>query len=464
MIGNVRRAPCQSVPTTKEFAMLRRSALLLAVFFLLPESVRSTDDPRALVEKALKALGGEEKLGQKVATQRKVRGTFWPAPGDALGLEVPIGGELRSQSGNRSRFSFHVEMLGNKVEAVQIMNGDKAWRVMNGQVSAIEGEELLGLKQSLHQDRVMSLIPLLKDKRFTLAALDETKVEGRPASGIKVSFPDQSDTEIYFDKETGLPVKYGYRAKRFGETKERLHETILGDYRELNPAAADERVLKSAGVAVDPAGLLEYLRMSGSDAGRVEKAKELIRKLGDDSFAVREKAAADLVELGAVALPFLREAAKDKDLEIARRAQECLDKIGERKGDSTRAAAIRLIAVRQPAGAAEVLLNSLPGADEALAREIRSALYAVALRDGKPDPILVKALEDKDPVRRAAAAAVLGKDGGAFLRQPRRRLVVSGVKMSFKTTSYTDGHKSMELFVEDVQLFNAFDDKDFAQP
>jgi hypothetical protein len=140
-----------------------------------------------------------------------------------------------------------------------------------------------------------------------------------------------------------------------------------------------------------------------------------------------------------------------------------LDKIGERKGDSTRAAAIRLIAVRQPAGAAKVLLNCLPGADEALAREIRSALYAVALRDGKPEPALVKALEDKDPVRRAAAAAVLGKDGGAFLRQPRR-LVVSGVKMSFKTTAYTDGHKSMELFVEDVQLFNAFDDKDFAQP
>src|SRR5262249_42160953 len=217
---------------------------------------RSTDDPRALVEKALKALGGEEKLGQKVATQRKVRGTFWPAPGDALGLEVPIGGGVRSQSGNRSRFSFHVQMLGNQVEAVQIMNGDKAWRVMNGQVSAIEGEELLGLKQSLHQDRVMSLIPLLKDKRFTLAALDETKVEGRPASGIKVSFPDQSDTEIYFDKETGLPVKYGYRAKRFGETKERLHETILGDYRELNPAAADERVLKRAGWAAGPAGMV----------------------------------------------------------------------------------------------------------------------------------------------------------------------------------------------------------------
>jgi hypothetical protein len=68
----------------------------------------------------------------------------------------------------------------------------------------------------------------------------------------------------------------------------------------------------------------------------------------------------------------------------------------------------RLVALRKPEGAAEVLLAFLPFADEdSVQDEVRAALTAVAVRGGKVDPVIVKALEDKLPVRRSAAAEAL---------------------------------------------------------
>ena len=55
-----------------------------------------------------------------------------------------------------------------------------------------------------------------------------------------------------------------------------------------------------------------------------QKIAQLIRLLGDSSFAVREKASKDLVALGESAIPFLQKAQKNPDLEVARRSERCL--------------------------------------------------------------------------------------------------------------------------------------------
>src|SRR5260370_18534323 len=58
-----------------------------------------------------------------------------------------------------------------------------------------------------------------------------------------------------------------------------------------------------------------------------QKCAPLIRRLGDESFAVREKASQDLVALGEAAVPSLEKAQKSSDLEVARRAERCLSVI-----------------------------------------------------------------------------------------------------------------------------------------
>ena len=132
---------------------------------------------------------------------------------------------------------------------------------------------------------------------------------------------------------------------------------------ESDSVAADERTLKAANLGTDGRALLEFFRkrtLKDPDGNRIQK---LIRELGDDSFEVREKASAALTELGEVAVPLLRQAVQDPDIEVVRRAERCLQQIKAGSGTAVALAAARLIRVRKPAGAAGVLLGFLPFAD-----------------------------------------------------------------------------------------------------
>src|SRR5262249_56817257 len=91
-------------------------------------------------------------------------------------------------------------------------------------------------------------------------------------------------------------------------------------------------------------------------------------------------------------------------------------------GPHVLAAAIRLLAERKPAGAAEALLAYLPYApDEGVAAAVRQALPAVAVRDGKPEPALLKALADSAPLQRLFAGEALA-NAGVILPEVRRLL------------------------------------------
>ncbi|HTK76052.1 MAG TPA: HEAT repeat domain-containing protein [Gemmataceae bacterium] len=172
---------------------------------------------------------------------------------------------------------------------------------------------------------------------------------------------------------------------------------------------SDEQLVKQAQIPSDGPGLVAYFRqrtVAGNDRQRIES---LIERLGDPVYAVRERATADLIASGLPAVTLLRRAAAtQEDVEVARRAERCLSAI-ERVPSATLAAAVaRLIAKRKPEGAAGALLAYLPLADdEAVADEVRDALAAVALTGDNPDPLLAQALNDPQPVRRAAAAEAL---------------------------------------------------------
>src|SRR5439155_1536407 len=94
------------------------------------------------------------------------------------------------------------------------------------------------------------------------------------------------------------------------------------------------------------------------------------------------------------------------EAEVKQRAEWCLQQIAKGGSGAVPAAAARLIARRKPDGAAEVLLAYLPNADGATAaEEVRNALAAVAVRDGKADPAPDAALGESETSRRAARDA-----------------------------------------------------------
>jgi hypothetical protein len=178
-------------------------------------------------------------------------------------------------------------------------------------------------------------------------------------------------------------------------------------------APSDEEALKAANVGTTGPALLDFFRKRTAPAPGRERLAELTRQLGDKDRGARDRAAGELVAWGEKAVPALRQAANNTDeAEGAERARRCLQLVEGAAGAGLVQGAARRLAAHRPAGAAEALLAYLPFADDRAVPDIENALAAVGLRGGKPDPALVKALNDPVPARRGAAAEVLCRVGG----------------------------------------------------
>jgi HEAT repeat protein len=220
---------------------------------------------------------------------------------------------------------------------------------------------------------------------------------------------DLSGVPVLIDLLTVLP------ADKRREAEEILQE-LAGDWAPLSTALGEDeiarRIRRDAWAAwwsnTDGAALVAMLRKRTLARAEEDKIRALIRKLGDNSFEVREKASGELAAQGSRILPLLRLALKETDLEISRRAQQCLQRIELDPALRLPAAAVRLLALRKPAGAVEALLAYAPFAeDETLLGEIRTSLTALAQRDHKPDAALVEALASPNAIVRALAGEAL---------------------------------------------------------
>lgn len=155
-------------------------------------------------------------------------------------------------------------------------------------------------------------------------------------------------------------------------------------------------------------GLLDEIKKRTLTEIDTNQVLALIEKLGDDSFDVRQKSEDELRKLGPRILPLLRQAQRHSDLEVRNRAAKCLAAIESEKVVPLSPVTARLLALRKPKGAVEALLAYIPFAEEGdVADELQNALDAAAFPGGKAHPALVKALDDKSPARRAAAAQAL---------------------------------------------------------
>ena len=83
--------------------------------------------------------------------------------------------------------------------------------------------------------------------------------------------------------------------------------------------ASDEKLLQDRGVKTDGPGLLAFLRERSLDEDERAQMAQLVKVLGDTDFEKREAASQKFIARGSLSLPFLRDALKDNDPEIARR-------------------------------------------------------------------------------------------------------------------------------------------------
>ncbi len=189
--------------------------------------------------------------------------------------------------------------------------------------------------------------------------------------------------------------------------------------------ASDEQILKAAHLGADGPALIDFFRKRSAPAPDKAKLDALIAKFADKTAETADRAVGEVVAIGPNAVPALRPAANNPDGgETTVRARRCLQLIEGNQGAALTATAARMLAVHKTAGGVAALLEFLPFAeDDRVAQEIEASLVASALRDGKPDSALIKALEDKVPVRRAVAAGVLCQVGGPAIHPVVRPLL-----------------------------------------
>jgi hypothetical protein len=205
-------------------AEIRRRALKLGNLF---RSRIDAKKARQIIEKGIKALGGEEKLDRYKALTFRGKAT-WYSKGRP---DSAWTGECIARFPFQHRTTFKpAEGIGRTQTTV--LNGDKGWWKTGIDSTDIPPAFIANYRESLHAEVVATLTPLLKDKRYTLSLLGEAKVGGSDALGVMVGHKDHRDVKLFFDKRSGLLLKYERLVKTDGTEKAR--EIFQSDYQDFS--------------------------------------------------------------------------------------------------------------------------------------------------------------------------------------------------------------------------------------
>jgi hypothetical protein len=193
-------------------------------------------DPQALLDKAIKAVGGEEKLKKAEVISWKTKGTI-----NFGGNESDIKTHAIAKGLDHYRRESEAEFNGEPRKFIFVVSGNKGWRKFGDDAQEMDGDFLANQKRNAYLEILPVTLVGLKGKDFKLEAAGEEKVDGKPAAGIKVTGPDQKDFTLYFDKESGLPVKLVARVVGF-QGNEHTQETTFKDYKDFDGIKKATRV------------------------------------------------------------------------------------------------------------------------------------------------------------------------------------------------------------------------------
>lgn len=211
--------------------MRARCGVLLGVCFLFLTGALGADDQadaKAVVERAVKAMGGADKVARFATAAFKCQIAH-----EQDGQQLLIAGAGAWQGLDRIRFDAEFTQGGESRKLVVIINGDMGWEKKGEAVRDTQEELLRTLKSAFYTLQMPYLLPGLKDQAFTLTLQGEQKVENKEAVGLGVRHKDHQDVTVLFDKETGLPVKSESRLTD-PNGKEITVEYLYSDFREAH--------------------------------------------------------------------------------------------------------------------------------------------------------------------------------------------------------------------------------------
>jgi hypothetical protein len=181
---------------------MRYIAAILGLALLSAGVARADEQTEVggVIDKAIKAVGGEEKLLKYKACTYKTKEYWFNLLGhqdSTAEYAIQFPDKRRRVVTERDR-----QDTWKDVTSISVLNGKKGWlKSHDGTVKEFDAEDSA---EQLYEEWLTTLIPL-KDKDFKLTSLGKAKDER--AIGVRVSRKGHRDIDLYFHTEDGLLVR-----------------------------------------------------------------------------------------------------------------------------------------------------------------------------------------------------------------------------------------------------------------
>jgi hypothetical protein len=151
----------------------------------------------AVLDRAIKALGGEKMLSKSKAFVWK---GYRKRQMHTQKRQVTIQGL------DRARYETVLDQF-NCTTCTTVVNGDEVWRRFAGTTEKLQGFGALEIKQYICLEAIpITLLPI-KTNGLKYRAAADVNIGGKAASVLKITGPDGKELTLCFEKESGLPVK-----------------------------------------------------------------------------------------------------------------------------------------------------------------------------------------------------------------------------------------------------------------
>jgi hypothetical protein len=216
----------------QSLAIARVAACIACAAWLLASghAARADDDAKKVVEAAVKAHGGADKLAKQKKMSSISKGKMKINIMDGIDATM----EMRA-GGKKFRQDIKFSIMGMDFEQSVAYDGKEMWIALNGKImqTLSTKEDLELIREAVHAEEVADL-DLLDNKDIELSIIGDDKVGDTPVVGVRVSQKGYKDVSLYFDKKTHRLKRIDSRGLDFQSRMEVAQERIIDEYKEVD--------------------------------------------------------------------------------------------------------------------------------------------------------------------------------------------------------------------------------------
>jgi hypothetical protein len=196
---------------------------------LLAAAPVRADEAGDLLDRAVKAQGGDERLSKAQGITCRTKGHL-----QLQNVAFDLDGEATAQGTGLFRWKVSFSVMGRTNDALLVVTPEKIWNSNANRPANELPAEFAFLREVFRTIRLAQNLHVLRDKDVTISHLGELKVDERICVGLKVVRKGWPDVDLCFDKETLLPARAEVRVKEPGDAEETVYGFHFSNFKDVD--------------------------------------------------------------------------------------------------------------------------------------------------------------------------------------------------------------------------------------